>query len=239
MKVLRLFIFFLIFILFLIAGIYLGSYWENPKTTPPQLIDTPRHPIFIETPNQRNLLLIGSDDFSYPTPKLEAIWLLIYYRDTPQVDIFPIFPFPDTSNPSRNQVIADSFSITTDGHLSQDFQNQLLQLDLVNHHYLVLDQYALIAITNLLGIPDPHQNGLLVSWETDSQRAIDNQSWLLKEACNNFQSGIYQIDNIKEYINHLIPHVITDLSQEQILADYQILRIHGEYLQCSFPSMTQ
>jgi len=114
MKILRLFTFLLIFLFFTIQGFSFGTTGKGfaalkeasaaaaindaPEPVAPEPVTeadvshAPPTTPTLDVIQHENILIIGVDQVTDPVVNLEAVWMLIYHRDTPVVEIIPIFP---------------------------------------------------------------------------------------------------------------------------------------------------
>lgn len=235
MKVFRLIIFILVFALCLVAGINLGKKWKQAEGNTIISENTPRA---IETyggDKQRNILIIGIDQSNYENPHIEGLWLLIYYRDNPQIDLIPVFPSTLETDTLRNQTFAGNFSLALNGEPSQEFWEYLSALDILWHNFIILNEQALNEITNLLGLAPPKERGYLISWLENPVSAIRNQSYIIDEICHSFVAQ-HLPEDITTFVSHLTPHLVTDLSSDQIYSEWRRLKSFGN-LNCNFPTL--
>jgi hypothetical protein len=237
MKVFRWLIFILIFTLCLIAGFNLGSIWQQDSEEVTQIANTPHVFDSPDTGNQHNILIIGIDQINNPKPSIHGLWLLIYYRDTPQIDLIPIFPSIQEGEILQDQTLAGSFAISSSGDIQQKFWEHLQWRNILWHNYVLLDENALNEITRLVQLPNARDSGLLVSWEQDSIAAVTNQSRLLDAVCHRFEPWNLPED-ITPMVTQLTPHLMTDISSDQIIADWRLMLSFGEKLHCEFPTLT-
>lgn len=237
MKVFRLLIFALVFTLCLFAGYNLGTKWHQDEGSVTLITPSPRVIDSVGFGNQRNILIIGIDEISYPNPSLEGLWLLIYYRDNPRIDLIPIFPSILEDNFLRDQTLAGSFSVSSNGEPTEAFWDNLRIREILWHNYMLFDENALNAVTELVGLPTARENGYLISWKLDTKDALQNQSRLLSVICNQIQFRDF-FDDISPFINQLTPHLITNISIDQINSDWRLLLAYGENLHCEFPTLS-
>ena len=237
MKVFRWLIFILVFTLCLIVGFNLGSMWQQDSAQITQPTDIPQFINSPESVNQHNLLVIGIDHINNPKPGIQGVWLLIYYHDTPQIDLIPIFPSIREEDILGDQALAGSFAITANGDIQPSFWQHLRGRDILWHNYVLLDENALNEITHLVQLPNARDSSLLVSWEQNSKSSLTNQSRLLDDICQRFDPWNLP-DDIAPIITQMTPHLTTDIPIERIRADWRMLLAFGENLHCEFPTLT-
>ena len=237
MKVLRLIILILVFSLCLFAGFKLGSKFNLNDE---EIVFPANTPSIIEPlggENQQNILIIGVDQLNSSLTQIEGLWLLIYYRDTPQIDLIPIFPSIREEDILKNQALAGNFSISQNGEPNQSFWQYLQSRDILWHNNVLLDEIALYAITDLVGLSRSSNDGQMISWVQDTTAALKSQSLLLSEVCQSFGSSNVpgEITNI---VASLTPHLTSDLSFDQITSEWRLLLTYGNQLNCKFPTLT-
>ncbi|MBC8496019.1 MAG: hypothetical protein H8D37_00015 [Chloroflexi bacterium] len=259
MKILRLFTFLLIFIFFTIQGFSFGTTGKGFATlkeaSAAAAINDAPEPVAAEpvteadvshapptTPTldviqHENILIIGVDQVTDPVVNLEAVWMLIYHRDTPVVEIIPIFPTITGDDLMRDYEIAGNFKLTPEGAPGEDFLNTLKSRDILWHNYVLLDERALNAITELMEVPRGRDNGHLHHWDDDSQASINGQLALFDQVCKSFAQREL-VEDIFLFISDQSPFLSTDVPVEQIVADWRLLRVYGENLRCEFPTLT-
>ncbi len=245
MKTLQLSPFVLIFLLCLVGGFYWGSQWDNApifsamKNISDEGTFFPAPVSDVEVPRQRNLLLIGVDRENLVVPRLEALWLLIYYPDSTKIDLIPIFPNTDNEDPIRDQVLAASFSITPEGQPGEVFWEQINDRSIRMDHYVLFDRVAVEEIMDVMGLPGLAEEDAfqLAHWESDPAAAISSQTRIFTHLCSAFTDSNV-LEDITLFIDHLSPHLITDIPPAQIITDWRLIRSFGARLHCEFPTLT-
>ena len=255
MKILRLFTFLLIFLFFAIQGFSFGTTGQgfavfkevsiaaaaiNAAPEPVADADVSHAPPTAPTLDviqHKNMLIIGVDQVTDPVVNLEAVWMLIYHRDTPVVEIIPIFPTLTGDDLMRDYEIAGNFKLTPEGAPGEEFLNILKSRDILWHNYVILDERALNAITELMGVPRGRDSDHLHHWGDDSRASINGQLALFDQVCKNFAQ--HQPDeDIFLFLSDLAPFLSTDVQIEAVVNDWQLLKIYGDNLRCEFPTLT-
>jgi len=190
----------------------------------------------MDVAQNRNLLIIGVNQVTDPIVHLESVWMLIYHRDNPNIEIIPIFPTMSGEDLMRDYTLAANFYFE-EGVPSEDFWNALRDRDILWHNFVLLDESALNAITDLLELSRARESGFLYSWQDDPDISLNGQLALFAQLCQSFAQHEFPED-ISPFINNLTPYLTTDVPVEEISADWRLLRIYGENLRCEFPTLT-
>jgi hypothetical protein len=197
---------------------------------------------------QRNLLIIGIDDFRARQPRLISIWMVFYLIDTPHYMLMPIYPTTSSQGfmfPVLDENLASLFQMDKDRSPSSAFMQALQAKDLWWSGYIILDRAALEGIgkftdgmatksiqkhlPSLSSIPDPGQN---------PQEALTGQTRFAQELCRN-SAGTPSLDipEILDLTARLSPHIHTDIDMEQLISEVQATLKNGGGISCEFPSL--
>jgi hypothetical protein len=198
---------------------------------------------------QRNLLLIGIDNFQAQEPRLEAVWLIIYLRDQPHFMLMPIYPdgLPGAnSGASMDQNLANRFKLEGGQKPSINFLQSLQDKHLWWNGYLILDRSGLSEIITLItGDDDIKRHNLLSSVsnlpETQEAplRALMGQAQLLEELCQNsgalLESNTAQLPSL---IAKVSANIQTDLNLGEVAGEIISALRKGDGISCELPAMT-
>ncbi len=186
--------------------------------------------------NQRNIMAIGIHREGDNDPQLEGIWLIVYFSDSPEVDLISFFPAITEDKQSINEELASSFSLTPEGEPNDAFWKEMEARNILFHNYVVFDMDALWEITQIMQVDDEYATGL-PTWKDDYQAALSGQTQLLEQLCGSFTEGNL-IDSIYPFLKNLGSHMNTNLAEWQIEADWHLLTSFSAEMNCVFPNLT-
>ncbi len=246
MKILRLSTFLVILVLSTIHGFSLGASQgfdlldgitaEGPFVEDVLAEPLPSTPTMDILPH-RNILIIGVDQVTDPVVLLEGVWLLIFHRDTPEIEIIPIFPTISGDDPLQDHKLAGHFKLNSEGGPDEDFLDILREREILWHNYVLLDERALNAITDRMELPRARTSEYLQHWNDDALVSLTGQIALFDQLCQSFAQREHS-KSISSFINNLAPFLVTDVPPEEIADDWRLLRTYGENLRCVFPTLT-
>jgi hypothetical protein len=238
-------------ILMFIGCMALGSFAgdlsldQDATASPPPEQLTPT----FSTANQRNLVVIQVDDLQAPSPRLVALWLVMYTRDASHLVMMLLHPLAgtDPANPLalRSQPLVDAFALTgagePDGGFLLAIQNRAARVD----GYFVLDDRAMRAWVDWLGGIDAGGallNGdafqqQLAAARADAGAAIQWQPQLVGGLC----ARVTALNAASNWLAALMPltpaHLRTNLSLEMAMQDWSRLTAGPDPLSCEFQLM--
>jgi len=197
-------------------------------------------PLSVPTNGQKNVLVIGVDDLESETPRLAAIWLLIYFPDKPNITFAPIFPDPLGRSISANSILVENFALNEDGSPNDDFLKQLHQKQLWWHGYVVIDAYAVSEADDFfIQVSEKDKNlghypSNRMSWVDEFPPGIAEQTDLLNNLCREAATLTVETD-INRILNLVPTHFYTDMKIISIIQDWRNLISHDSHLLCEFP----
>jgi hypothetical protein len=236
-----------IFLVTLICGLRLGilipprrvfSEWNQGSLT---RIINPQ----IKT-GQRNLLIIGIDDLSNPTPDMKSLWLAIYLPWNTFVTLIPLYPGNPEGTPYINEELSNSFSLDTNGEPSTRFVEKLNSFIWWDNYFL-FDDLALAEGLHSIGLtaieygqPDGDNEighisdvNLLIS-ETLSEQVNQIKSICNQISWNSIQNGFE--NNFKD----LDDHFNTDLDLVTLMEGWKFHEISlNQPILCEFPTIDE
>ncbi|MBC8332199.1 MAG: hypothetical protein H8E28_09490 [Anaerolineae bacterium] len=241
-RILRTLFFFIVFLVSLSLGFQLSSgnsfAFEAPQNeAPPTSAPDPATtvPTFKEE-NQRNILAIGVNRVEGAETQLEGIWLIVYFHDSPEVNLIALFPSIAEDSATYNEQIAGSFSVTPEGAPGEAFWQEMEARTILFHNYVIFDMNALQEITQLMQIDDDYTANP-PNWRETPIAALRRQARLLEQMCGSFQRG-NPVDKIASIWGNLDPHVNTNILQWEIEADWHLLVGYRTEMKCLFPNLT-
>lgn len=241
-RILRMLLFFTIFLVSLSLGFRLSSSNSRTRYAPENIVSpTPTPdpattvPTFKES-NQRNILAIGVNRADGAEPSLESIWLIVYFHDSPEVNLIALFPSIAEDSAAYNEQIAGSFSLTAEGAPGEAFWQEIETRAILYHNYIVFDMDALQEITQLMQIDEDYTVNP-PKWRETPLATMRRQAELLDKLCYSFKHGNL-IENIYPFLEALEAHFNTNIIQWQIEADWALLTGNRAEMECLFPNLT-
>ena len=195
-------------------------------------------PLLTPATGQRNLLVIGIDDLSSPSPRLESLWLVSYFPGKSVYTLLPIYPDIIGNNNSNHEALAKDFNLNANDTPDQAFFDRLGRETWWNN-YLVVDESGLAAILDFLGgviidgrlLDGSGTPGSLTLWD-DPFASAHGQTALLQAACVRAAS-LHQQEAIQG-LSLLAPHMSSNLDLTQALRDWST-ETGSLALRCEFP----
>jgi len=191
---------------------------------------------------QKNILVIGVDEFSNTNPNLFGIWMLIYFPENPsKLTFVPIIPDLNDQSHQTDINLMGSFKLTPDGFPTDSFFDRLHENQIWWHGYVLLDSIAIQEIFSFFYQIDQPQlsntTNILFDqhtlWTSQSQ-SMDNQNDLLDILCELATSSPAYTDI--RHLSTLIPnHIRTNLNVHQTIQDWQRLFALKADISCEFP----
>ena len=236
-------------VVFLVMGAWGGAAvagWIPFEAIPwPERSETPGQASVAPANGQRNLLVIGVDRLDRDTPRLESLWLVLYFPGRSPVTLMPLYPRADGSEPVRAATLAESFSLTRFGDPSPEFLERLRHEQVWWSGYVLLDETALAALVDLLGGVDldgKHRDGFLAlssiprPWD-DRAGALQGQVGLLRSACRQAGALFSSGPEIAELVDKLGRHLRTSVDIAAEVQDWLQAAGSNPALECEFPLM--
>jgi hypothetical protein len=242
-------VYLLLFVVSLFIGLIAGLVSGGPRallqlTTPPRLFS----PLPTPSNGQRNILIIGVDrlENAFPpnenSPRLESIWLVVYFPGQENVSWVPIYPPPTGIKDNFRPSPADLFTLKPNGSPGTALFNLLHVHQIWWSGYILIDE---IGLAEALKIMYPEDSGGSPRYGTGELRMIpkpwDNQaaaylgqSTLLKKLC--LQTANASNDVNFTQLKTLIPeHMQTNIDISQLAQEWQQITTSNSRLVCEFP----
>jgi hypothetical protein len=205
---------------------------------------TPREQasIFTLPTGQRSLLVIGVTEVNNPAAKLQSVWHIGYFPDSPNLVLIPIFPDPSARSKVQNQKLADVFQLNARGEPIRGFWNELEARNWWWSGYILVDPAGAARIINYLGTIDlgngPTKGAAavnrIVPWDENPEKALQQQYELFEGVCVLF-SQVKSVTTLDPLSNLIGKHMLTDFLDEQILDDWNQMLTYGKSFRCKFP----
>jgi hypothetical protein len=199
-----------------------------------------------QAPIQQNILVIGVDKLQSPRPRLESIWLILYFTDSTHLTLMPIYPaipVDEIGSTMDNTATEQNFEMGTDHKPSDKLFSTLKDKNIWWNGYLVLDNTAVAELVdftaNARGVLPSYQSGayaiasLSLIWE-NPQKALHDQTKLLQELCV-ATAQLSNIPDVSSLYESITEHVVSDLDLHQLINEWQIRLTQSGRLTCEFP----
>jgi len=198
--------------------------------------------IFTLPTGQRSLLVIGVTEVNNPAAKLQSVWHIGYFPNSPQIVLIPIFPDPSARSQTQNKTLAEAFQLNARGEPIRRFWNELDARNWWWSGYVMVDPAGAARIINYLGSIDlgkgPIKGGAavnrIVPWDEDPEKALKQQYELIEGVCVQF-SRVKSVTSLDPLSNLIDKHMQTDFLDEQILDDMNQMLTYGKSFRCKFP----
>lgn len=203
---------------------------------------------------QRNLLVIGVDHLGgvsqtdpHVAPRLESVWLLLYFVDRPQITLLPLYPSPtqgSSSSVDEKHVevssLSASFSLRSDHTPSPSFLQLLESQEIWWNHYILLDRTALSQLIEFAGASQKWNGesvlGKVPAASEDGQAALAGQSRIAQDFCR-LSAGLGPDFNPLPLLSLSPEHLITDLDLKKAVQLTQSLLYGSGGFTCNFPTL--
>lgn len=199
---------------------------------------------------QRNLLVIGVDDLVSPSPRLAAVWLVIYQPGNPHFMLLPVYPSQASTLPESDgagTTLAQLFQLDESKTPRAEFLAALEGKGLWWTGYLILDKVALVDVFEFMGgagefseLDGANTIASLPSAAEDPQQALFSQARLLQELCGNVARMTVDDHWRLPYLFSLIPeHAMTNLDLAQVKEEWLDMLMRVGEIACEYPSLSQ
>jgi hypothetical protein len=227
-----------IFSVAILTGLLIGLKTPLPEAV--AMLSSP--PVNMPATSQRNLLVIGVDDLTQAQPRLESIWLVIYFVDSARVTLLPVFP--SATDTAYNRMLAESFSLDGNGQPGEGFWEVIEALAFWWNKSILIDQASSAEISHALqaedsvdlftrGVSTP---GGIVSWSQDPQAALLGQRALFEAMCDSFQQA-KSITTVQTTLLQIPGHLRPGAEDFPVLVDWFEMAARKDQLHCEFPTL--
>lgn len=224
----------------LIIGIQAGN-----QTSPTSRLSATKTPnAWISPSQQRTLVFVAVDDLQRTSPRLIAVWLILYRPDLSKVSLLPLYPSGAPAPGGSNPDLANTFSLNSDHSFGIAFQTALGAYQVRWNGVLLTDETGISTTVDWMrGVELQNQQitgenalaSLVMPW-SDLQAALLSQESLTNGICN--RAGQLPAEaNWIGLANSLTPsHFYTDLSLDLLFSDWKALVSGSQPLSCEIPT---
>ena len=242
------------FVLCLLVGMMGGDGHRNspqPSSTPGQQQEitstpTPNHsPTAIINSNQRNILVIFTQPFSEPSPRLLGVWLAVYLNDNPVVTLVNLYPASQPADPAPARRLAESFSLTEKGTLSPAFWESIKDFNVPITGYMMVDQIGMASAVDIVNGLDMQtgagslngQNALaaLRDPNEDPFQALVWETFYIEGMCAKLGALPKQVNWITFLTGQVPDHLRTNLPLDLFVQDWKMLVQSPAPISCKLP----
>ena len=190
--------------------------------------------------------MIGVDRLDVLQPRLEGLWLVVYFPDRSKATFLPLFPAGTAGGAANFAGIEDEFKLDETGAPDPGFLRKLQNRQIWWTGYILFDEKTItqsvddlgglpVSKGRLPGVQDGAQavQSLTHPWQ-DPDAALQGQTGLVRSVCSIAANSSFFPDLSRSY-QLVSSHIRSDFEVLQYLQDW----IHAmgglENLECEFP----
>lgn len=181
---------------------------------------------------QRNMLIIQVDDMNAQQPRLQSVWLMAFYNNSPRVDLLPIYPTLKAATYDKVQHLPGQFELVPSGEPGDGFWLEMQEFNTWWNAYLMMDGLAFQKLGEHLDITVP----LVDDLQPRSQTTLGSQVQGYQALCQGFSENARAMGFYKVLIS-LKDHARSNFNPGQLQDVWQQLHSYGQDLVCNFPSL--
>ncbi len=227
-----------IFTVAILTGLLIGLKTPLPETV--AMLSNP--PVNMPATSQRNLLVIGVDDLTQAQPRLESVWLVIYFVDSARVTLLPVFP--SATDAAYNRLLDESFSLDGNGQPDERFWEVIAALAFWWNKSILVDQGSSAEISHALQVENSadlftrgaSSPGRIASWSQDPQAALLGQRALFEALCDSFRQA-KSITTLQTILLQIPAHLRPGAENFPVLVDWFEMAARKDQLHCEFPTL--
>jgi hypothetical protein len=230
---------FLLFLVFgLAAGITIGRSIFRVNRQIEKKEQVSKETVTQPATGQNSWLILGVDNLKGAAPRLQSVWLALFFPGKPAVTLLPVFPVPG------GESLGDTFSFDRRGDPGDEFTYALHEKRLWWTGYIVLDASALTDILDQLenqgssSLAGPVVQDMVKLTETGGSFSTiqHSQTNLLAGACRQ-ANGLLSFADAQRLAADLSPHLRTDLNLAQVTRAWPVTEAGKLKVDCEFPMM--
>ncbi len=202
-------------------------------------------PTATSAPRQHNLLILGADSLESDAPRLESVWIAMYFPGAAHITLMAVYPPPESPQASGlAPTLPDYFALDRDGAPVQAFTAHLQASGLWWTDYVLFDENGLLNVLDLANTFNAAPwNGIdaiasLPRAAEDAASAHVGQLMLMQQLCR-AAGRAASADSVKiaELFALRPQHMAASLSLEDALLEWEGLFLSGGSLTCEFPTL--
>lgn len=242
------------FVLCLLVGMMSGEVFSNssqPSPTPGQQQEmTPtatqeQSPTPVIDSNQRNILVIFTQPFDSPSPRLLGVWLAMYLSDHPVATLVNLYPASQQTDPALAQSLAETFSLTEKSMVSTAFWESIKAINVPITGYMMVDQTGMASAVDIVNGLDMQtgagslngQKALAALHDPyeDPFQALVWETFYIEGMCSKLANLPKQVNWITFLTGQVPDHLRTNLPLDLFVQDWKMLIQSPEPLSCKLP----
>jgi hypothetical protein len=187
--------------------------------------------------DQRNLLVVGVDRLEADRPRLESLWLVLYFPGRSPITLLPLYPAP-----AGDDTLPASFALAHSGDLSPRFQEQLRSQQIWWHGTILMDEAGMAAMLDFLSA-SPGERRITGAqsiersarpWH-DPAGALLDQTALLQVGCDQAAGRVFSAAEVGQFLDGAAGHLRADLDLSQVAQAWLDLAGEAPAVRCEFP----
>lgn len=240
----RLALYIVIFCICLVCGLFVGSTVIQRDQNDGQ----PIADLLLRNPTpatgQQNYLVIGVERFDTNSPVVTGIWMILYHPDFPKISLIPLFP--QASNTPLDLIldVSSEFTLDEQGLPTEALFDKLTEANYWWSGYVLMDQFAMIAITDSAGGVDLGNGtisgaiaiGNIPVASNDPDGALIAQATLLSDLCTLILKHDPLI-NADELMSLFPRHIRSDSTPLELKSIWQEIISGDAQFSCAFPTI--
>jgi hypothetical protein len=227
---------YVIFISALLFGFKSGSAIGNPAN---ELANAYSTPMASSPGYQHNILLLQVDRIDADQPRLDSVWLMAYYSNSPRVDLLPIYPVNKPGALERVHNLPDQFVLTPSGEPGEAFWLEMQEINTWWNGFIMMDEMAAQKLSERLvgaSVNDQGPTTEGVHLPNNPHDPSRTQVGLYQEICLEFSKNSEKAGFYGLYFS-LKDHIRSNLKLSQFYGAWRLLSSYGLNLHCNFPSL--
>jgi hypothetical protein len=221
-------------------------YAQNKDDRLSQINPVPTSPSNIpDNGSQRNVLVILVDHLEQDDPKLEGVWLIVYFPKTPHLTFLPIYPVETGGQTTKEDSLTSSFHLDSHRRPAIDFLEAIEAKDIRWDDVLLFDKVSLAVLINLSGGLDSSAGTmsgtqavaqLPAAWQ-EPRAALENQAALAESICQKMDRLIGNPD-MARLLELLAGRTYSEAEFTNHFPGWSYFKDIGGYLSCEFPTFS-
>lgn len=190
-----------------------------------------------ELPNhQQNILVVQVDNLDASKPNLESVWLMLYIKNSPKITWMPLYLASSNANS-----ISGQYQLSKNKTLSGKFETALRKQDIWWNGTIITDKQGIKNLVELL--QSSPKTGEVITEGAGNElnaasllSAADMEKVAVIQNICQMASSLEDPQIVKTWLDKSA-NLITDLSKEELAAQWNSLLAGQTNLTCEFPSL--